>query len=202
MEFSGNGPQESFMVSLADVISRDLTNVGRSTMVLHATSDRWPDTGLAVKVSWPDSGRLPETDFLAKVNDAAQNADGKWATRHLPQVFYSEDIVPGPVSTPESVTRLFDEVRFISREYEYERRTLRIIIQDRLYPLKSLSKVKDIGQVFLDIWCSTFVFFLFRFAIAHTGLVHRWLYDEPGILHCDLSPDKIMYRIAKEADAK
>ena len=29
---------------------------------------------------------------------------------------------------------------------------------------------------------------------ADVGLVHRWLYEVAGILHCDLSPNNIMYR--------
>ena len=152
LEFSGNGPRGFFTVGLADIIFRDPATVGRSTTVVSAASDRWPDTGLTVKVSWPDSGRVPETDFLAKANDEAQKTEGKWATRHLPQMFYSEDVVG-----PDPVARLFDEVGFVAGECEYERRTLRVIIQERLHPLKSLAKVKDIGQVFLDVACSAYI---------------------------------------------
>ena len=51
--------------------------------------------------------------------------------------------------------RSFDDAEFVDEEYKYERRTLRIIIQERLYPLETLTNVKDIGQVLVDIACST-----------------------------------------------
>jgi len=53
-----------------------------------------------------------------------------------------------------SVVRLFGGAEFVNGNYVYERRALRVIIQERLYSLKSLTNVKDIGQVFLDIACS------------------------------------------------
>ena len=37
------------------VISHDLAMVGRSTVVLKATSDEWKDVPLAVKINWPTS---------------------------------------------------------------------------------------------------------------------------------------------------
>ena len=46
---------------------------------------------------------------------------------------------------------LFDGAEIINGEYKYEPRTLRIIIQERLYPLKKLTRVKDIAQVLLDV---------------------------------------------------
>ena len=167
LQFSGDDPQDKFTVELGDVISRDPATVGRSTVVLNATSDRWPKDELVIKISWPASGRCTETDFLRKANEEAEKTEGKWATKHLPRVFYAKDVVFGKDSTLESVAGLFKDAKFVNGSHVYERRTLRIIIQERLYPLKSLTSVRDIGQVFLDVACSTCPF---RFLIIARSL--------------------------------
>ena len=56
--------------------------------------------------------------------------------------------------TLEPVARLFDNAGSINGRFKCGRRILRVIIQERLHPLKPLTKVKDIGQVFLDVACS------------------------------------------------
>ena len=154
LEFQEDGSQDKFTVNLGDVISRDPATVGRSTVVLQATSDRWKETDLVVKISWPGSNRVRETEFLKRAGDEAKKSAGKWATKHLPRVFYAMDIGFGKNSALESVARLFENAKFVNGNYVYERRTLRIIVQERLYPLKSLTNVRDIGQVFLDVACS------------------------------------------------
>ena len=173
---------EKFTVVLADIISRDPATVGRSTAVIGATSDKWSKKRLAIKASWPSSSRVSEADFLEKAIDEAQKAQNEWAIKHLPEVLFSKDIDSNQDPTLKSVADLFKIAVVVNGEFEYERRTLRVIIQDRLYPLKSLSKVKDIGQVFLDIGCSTFVFFLSRFVNAHrfsSSLAPRQTWDPP-----------------------
>ena len=147
---------KAFKVQLGDVISRDPAMVGRSTLVLNATSKRWPGIPLVVKISWPTSGRISETDFLKEAKEQARG-EHAWAANHLPHVYYSEDVVFDGDSTMESIAELFKEAGLVNGEYVYERRTLRIIVQERLYPLKSLASVKDIGQVFLDVACGTCV---------------------------------------------
>ena len=158
LEIQEGGSQEKFVVKLGDVIFRDPATVGRSTAVLEATSDRWPGIQLVVKISWPSSSRVRETDFLEKVSEEAEKSPGKWAKNHLPWVFYSMDVAFDKKSTIELVARLFDNAKYVDRSYAYERRTLRIIIQERLYALKSLSNARDIGQVFLDTACSERLF--------------------------------------------
>ena len=130
--------------------------VRRSTLVLKATSKQWPDKPLVVKISWPTSNRASETEFIKLANGKAKGKH-EWAAKHLPQVHYAEDVLFSADSTFESVACLFDNAKFAddSKDYVYERRTLRIIIQERLYPLKLLASVKDIGQVLLDIACGT-----------------------------------------------
>ena len=156
LELPGSRPGESFTVNLGNVIARDPAVIGRSTVVLEATSEKWPRDKLVVKISWPDSDRVPETEFLKRAGEEAGRTAGGWATKHLPRVFYATDVVFDENSAPESVSRLFEDARFAHGGFVYERRTLRIIIQERLYPLRSLTNVRDIGQVVLDVACSTF----------------------------------------------
>ena len=162
--FLKNATREQFKVKLADVVSCDPAMVGRSTLVLNATSSKW-ESPLVIKISWPTSGRVSETDFIRNATKMAKG-DCAWAAQHLPKVHYSEDVVFDTDSTLASVARLFEIAEFVNGNYVYERRTLRIIIQERLYPLKSLRNVRDIGQVFLDVACSTCIYPL-------SLLVHR-----------------------------
>jgi len=154
LHFSGNGKLEPFKVKLVDVISCDPAMVGRSTIVLNATSTQWPDDPLVVKISWPTSGRVPETDFLETASATAVG-NHAWATNHLPKVYYAEDVAFASDSTLDSVADLFENANLVNGKYVYERRILRIIIQEKLHPLMSLSNVKDIGQVFVDVACGT-----------------------------------------------
>jgi len=151
LHFSKNAEHGAFKVKLTDVISCDPAMVGRSTMVLGAESTRWKGP-LVVKISWPTSDQAPETDFLTKASDMAEG-EHEWAANHLPKVHYAEDVAFEADSTLGSVAGLFENAEFVNGNYVYERRTLRIIIQERLYPLKSLTNVKDLGQVFVDVLC-------------------------------------------------
>lgn len=109
LEFSGGDSQGRFTVTLCDVIYSDPATVGRSTTVLNVTSDRWPKDELAIKISWPGSGRVSETDFL----EEAEKTEGKWAVNHLPHVFYDKEVVFGKGSTLESVASLFEGARSV-----------------------------------------------------------------------------------------
>ena len=98
--------------------------------------------------------------------------------------------------------RLFENAKIANGDFVYEWRTLQIIIQERLYPLKSLTNVKDIGQVLLDVACGACVPFTSRLPFAHPILVHRWLYDHPSILHHNLSFNNTMYRFIEQMNTK
>ena len=147
------GPEEKHTVNIGDAMYRDPAIVGRWTVVLVATSGRWPKTELVVKTSWPESYRTRETDFLKKASEEADDSPGKWAAMHLPRIFYATDVDFNENSPIELVARLFEDAKFVNGNYKYRRRTLCIIILELLYPFESLSNVKDVGQVFLDIAC-------------------------------------------------
>ena len=200
--FSKNKKGNPFTVTLGEVISRDPAMVGRSTVVLKATSDEWKGVPLVVKISWPTSGRVPETAFLKEASDKAKD-EHAWAANHLPKVYHTEDVVFEPDSTLGSVAALFKDGKIVHGDHVYEPRTLRIIVQEELHTLRSLGNVKDIGQVLLDVAGGTcgFLFLDFDRLIA-ADTVHHWLYEHAGILHRDLSIRNTMWRFIKEKNAR
>ena len=198
LEFGGNKKTGPFTLTYGDLISHEPSLAGRATAVLDAKCPKWNDVDLVVKISWPTSDRAPESDFLEKAIEVAEStAGGQWAINHLPRVVFAQDVVFNSESTLGKVASLFDDAEFVDEEYEYERRTLRIIIQERLYPLKTLTDVKDIAQTLVDVACGTHFPLFSSQWYTHASLVHRWLYDHVGILHGDLSLNNIMCRIVK-----
>ena len=156
LEFGGDEKTGPFTLTYGKVISHEPSLAGRSTSVLHAKSSKWNDVDLVVKVGWPSSGRIPESEFLKRAIEVAESTPGgKWAVNRLPRVLFTQDVVFDPDSTQEKVASLFDDAEFVDEEYKYERRTLRIIIQERLYPLTTLANVTHIGQALVDVACST-----------------------------------------------
>ena len=147
-------PDESgtrIKLTLGKVISREPTTVGRSTVVLEAKSDKHSED-LVVKVSWPGSGRVSEVEFIDK---ATEEAKGQWAIKHLPKMIYHRTVDLDMDPTFKSVADLFEGAQFAGKgEFKYERRVLRIIVQEKLKPFKSLTNARDMGQVFADIACS------------------------------------------------
>ena len=182
-------------IELGVGISMTPSLVGRSTAVMHGTSSKWPKSRLVVKVSWVDDSRIPEHEFMDKAVEEARKPGHEWALNHLPRFFYVEDIND---QTDRSVQELFKAARFANKEYAYEKRQMRIMVQECLHRLKTLANVNDIGQVMLDVTCGgcppPLPSPISRLLSTHTGLVHRWLYDNPRILHRDLSLSNIMYR--------
>jgi len=154
LEFGGDENTESFTLTLGEAISRDPSLAGRSTTVLHAKSPTWEELDLVVKTGWPSSDRVVETVFLTKAVETAEStAADKWALNHLPRVLFAQDVAFDSNSTHQKVASLFDKAEFVNGEYKYEQSTLRIIVQERLYPLKTLTNVRDIAQVLLDVGC-------------------------------------------------
>lgn len=98
----------------------------------------------------------------------------------------------------------FRKSKAVNGKYVYERRTLRIIIQERFYSLKSLASARDIGQVLLDVACGTCPLLPSATPIPNhlprSHSVHHWLYKISGILHRDLSLNDIMCRFFEEVN--
>ena len=198
---SGGKLRRPVTLTYGEVISHEPSLAGRATAVLHAKSSTWwKKLNPIVKISWPGSNRVAENVFLEKAMETAKSTTGdRWALKHLPQVLFAQDVVFGSDSTHERVAKLFENAEFVDPDcdFKYERRTLRIIVQERLYPLDTLTDVKDIAQVLLDVACGTCFFSSSWVLCTHCGSVHRWLYLRAGILHRDFSLNNIMYRMVK-----
>ena len=151
------GSKERLELTYGDVISHEPSLSGRGTAVLHATSpDR--DGDLVVKVSWPGSARVPEDEFIRKaIRIAKSRKKHNWALNHLPHLEFSQSVNFNSDSTHGKVASLFNNAKIANGEYDYEQRTLRIIVQERLYPLKMLTDVKEIAQVLLDVACGMYL---------------------------------------------
>ena len=159
--FGGSPETGPFTLTLGEVISHEPSLAGRSTAVLYAKSTKWKNAKLVVKISWPGSEREVEHEFLDEATSrAGETAKDRWALKHLPRVLYAQGVIFDPDSTHEKVAILFDGAEIINGEYKYEPRTLRIIIQERLHPLKKLTRVKDIAQVLLDVAYGTCLRFI------------------------------------------
>ena len=147
--------RESLTLTYGKVISHEPSLVGRSTAVLHATSPEWKNKKLVVKISWPSADRSSETKFLRKAIVAAKGTPGEWALNHLPGLLFDLDVDFDSSSAHGKVASMFKDAKFANGEYTYERRVLRIIVQEELYALKTLTDAGEIAQVLLDIACST-----------------------------------------------
>ena len=155
LEFGGDEKTGAFTLTYEKAISQRPSLVGRSTAVLHAKSSRWEGLDLVVKISWPDSDWVPESAYLTKAVETAESTPAdEWALKHLPRVLFTQDIIFDSDSAHSKVASLFDDSEFVNEDYAYGRRALRIIIQERLYSLKSLKGAKEVAQVLLDVGCS------------------------------------------------
>ena len=146
------GPVE---VELGMAISMSSSLVGRSTAVVYGTSPKWPSRRLVVKISWVDDFRVSEREFMDKAVEEAAKPGHEWALDHLPRFYYVEDIDD---PTYRSVQELLENARFTNGGNTYERRRMRIVVQEPLDPLRTLTSAKEVGQVMLDVACSTLPF--------------------------------------------
>ena len=154
LTFGKDEKGKEIKLTYGKLISREPSLSGRSTSVLHAASDYWKGLDLVVKISWPSSSRVSETKFLEAAIKAAKDTPNKWALNHLPALLFQRDVVFDLNSTNGKVADLFKNANIVNGKYVYEERTLRILVQERLYPLTTLKNVKDIAQVILDVACS------------------------------------------------
>ncbi|KAF9065076.1 hypothetical protein BDP27DRAFT_1405002 [Rhodocollybia butyracea] len=169
-------------VEITRVIFRSEGIVGRSSIVVEVkcVCDRcsgdddcgWKEKELVMKVSFPSKKRIPENEIIATARKHAEEHDQLWALNHLPLV---EECITFPYDATDTVQgRLKDHFKD-----EYEERVMRVTFLKKLKPLKDLPNPREIAQVFFDIL-----------------QIHQWLYEQPGVLHRDLSMGNIMwYRV-------
>ncbi|KAF8915089.1 hypothetical protein CPB85DRAFT_1433285 [Mucidula mucida] len=135
---------------------------------------------LVIKLSLPSAARAPEEKLVNKARAVAIDAggDSHWVLQHLPCILHSEDLPIIPGSTQAHVAEILHSASGNTCEEDSdEKRTLRIVIMEELLPIDTLSSASDFAQVFFDVLNC-----------------HKWLYDNPRILHRDISMSNIMYR--------
>ncbi len=80
-----------FEVTLGRVIDRQTEIIGRCTFIVNATSTKWPDSELIVKITWSPTSRTSEADFMGSVREAVSKTGADWVLDHLPSILHSQD---------------------------------------------------------------------------------------------------------------
>ncbi|KAK0211856.1 hypothetical protein IW262DRAFT_1412093 [Armillaria fumosa] len=176
----------NMVLTLGAIIHRQRHLIGRNTCVVIGASLEWPGKQLVVKMSYPSIYRESEQRLVeaarAKAKETAGEGNTHWVLDHLPEILHSQDFRFNEKDCPQKrLMELLIEAEYADKKtFLYEERVLRITVSERLFPLDSLTDVKEVGQVFLDIL-----------------QCHRWLLDHPKILHRDISMTNVMYRRRK-----
>ncbi|KAF8915052.1 hypothetical protein CPB85DRAFT_1560521 [Mucidula mucida] len=143
-------------------------------------SERANAPPLVIKLSPPSTARTIEEKLVNKARVVAIDAggDSHWVLQHLPRILHSEDLPIIPGSTQAHVAEILHTASCNTCEEDCdENRTLRIVIMEELLPIGTLRNASEFAQVFFDVLNC-----------------HKWLYDNPRILHRDISMSNIMYR--------
>ncbi|KAK0474731.1 hypothetical protein EDD18DRAFT_1298695 [Armillaria luteobubalina] len=181
-----NAEGKDIVLTLGDIIHRQRGLSGRSTCVVSASSPTWKSQELVVKISWPGAYRNSEKKLMdtakAKAKEMAGEGKTHWVLDHLPEILHSQDFrFNRKDCSQKRLMELLIKAEYAEEKtFIYEERLLRITVSECLFPLDSLTDVKEFGQIFLDIL-----------------QCHRWLFDHPKILHRDISMTNVMYRRRK-----
>jgi hypothetical protein len=124
--------------------------IGRGTCVIRArrvektkdsgTSDDAWDGPLIVKLSWPAKSRISENDIIEKARNAANHDEHRWVLKHLPNVLHAED----------RHVNLLSRALIDRMGNQYEERVLRIMVQEKLYPITERTAAVDLAQSFRE----------------------------------------------------
>ncbi|KAF9016192.1 hypothetical protein BDZ89DRAFT_409497 [Hymenopellis radicata] len=149
-------------------------------------SGRVYTTQLVIKIRVPRAARpLAEEKLINKGRAAAIGAGGtmRWVLQHIPNTFHTEDlqIIPGSMQARvaeglHNASCETCEERIIDKLY-LERRPLRIVIMEELFPISTLGDPSQYAQVFFDILNC-----------------YKCYYDNARIFHRDISMSNITYR--------
>ncbi|THV01690.1 hypothetical protein K435DRAFT_654792 [Dendrothele bispora CBS 962.96] len=160
------------IVDLKEVVHRAHGTIGRGTTVIRATMKvNGVERDVAVKISYPGKNRVAEDKLVEQARKMAQG-EHSWVQNHLPEILFSRTYDFAEDMPENRLAEYFE-----SHDIPYERRVLRIIVQDYLDPITKLTDPRAYAQAFFDVL-----------------QVHRWLVDHPKILHRDISLQNIMLR--------
>jgi hypothetical protein len=171
--------------------------VGRGTLVIKARLEWTVPYNYIVKISFPVKNRTSESRLLWKVARVSKtNRKWKWVENLLPKMRYWEDsLLNEEAGFPQERIKGFLDER-LGNDSFYDERILRLICQERLYPITMLREDFQYAKVFCDVlqgksWIHLFI----DIPISILDLTgHRWLYDRAQILHRDISIKNIMVR--------
>ncbi|KAF5359985.1 hypothetical protein D9758_007650 [Tetrapyrgos nigripes] len=159
---------------LGELVHRAHAIIGRGTTVVRV---KWNDKDAIMKLSFCGAERTPEEELVKSARAKATEEGHDWALNHLPNILYSAEYNLAGLAEDRLAT-YFEQQRI-----PYERRVLRITVQDVLTPITdAVLEPKDYAQIFFDVL-----------------QIHRWLVDHAKILHRDISMTNIMFR---EKDGK
>ncbi|KAK0475736.1 hypothetical protein IW261DRAFT_454772 [Armillaria novae-zelandiae] len=171
-----NSEKSKIILAFRNIFHHQRGLIGRDTCVLLACSSAWPDQERVVKISWPSIHHDSEKTLMevpnAKGEKMADERNRHWASNHLSDIVHSQDS-----SQQRRLVEALNKAEYADRKvFTYEEHLCRSL-SERLFPITDPADVKDIGQVFFDIFRS-----------------HYWLYENAQILHRDMSLNNMMYR--------
>ncbi|KAK0474732.1 hypothetical protein EDD18DRAFT_1470569 [Armillaria luteobubalina] len=167
--------KSKIVLALEDMIHHQSSLIERDTCVVFACSSACPDQDLVVKISWPSTHRDSEKKLMAV---AKMKATGIGSWNIFPRSFILKTSLSTINIRRRRLVELLNKAEYADgKPFIYDEHVLRITVSERLFPVTDLTDIKDIVQVFFDI---------FR--------CHHWLYKNPKILHCDMSLNNMMYR--------
>ncbi|THU81957.1 hypothetical protein K435DRAFT_972149 [Dendrothele bispora CBS 962.96] len=169
----------SQLLILGDILYRARSIDGRGTIVIEAAPDQAEAWWLyAAKYSFPPATRLSEASLIwSALRTSKQRPEWSWVENNLPNLKFWEDVELAGNEEDFSHERIKVFMDEYCPDFGYEKRVLRILVQDKLEPLTSLREEVHYAQVFCDVLQA-----------------HRWLYDRCRILHRDISMNNIMVR--------
>lgn len=151
MNLTGKDGQ-SIPLRLGKKIQHDDAQFGPSTLVVHATSPLWPRKWLVAKFFWraecsPPTPGEDEYILAARAKATEMGSEGKWVLDHLPEVLHAQALSIGEDDVQGRLERFFMDS---TNDKRYHRRSLRVVVQDLLFPLEAIGNVRDLAQVFVD----------------------------------------------------
>ncbi|KAK7440198.1 hypothetical protein VKT23_017140 [Stygiomarasmius scandens] len=160
---------EGKAVKLKEVVYRAHGIIGRGTTVIKGID--WNGQEVIVKLSFPGKERDPENELVEYARGKAVG-DHAWAQNHLPEIRWAKTYDFADDMPQTKLAKYLHGLKI-----PYDKRVLRITVQDVLHPLTDLVDPTECAQVFYDVLQT-----------------HRWLVDHPKILHRDISMANIMFR--------
>ncbi|KAK7440208.1 hypothetical protein VKT23_017150 [Stygiomarasmius scandens] len=161
--------EEGKAVKLKEVVYRAHGIIGRGTTVIKGVD--WNGQEVIVKFSFPSKERDPENELVEYARGKAVG-DHAWAQNHLPEIRWAKTYDFADDMPQTKLAKYLHGLKI-----RYDKRVLRITVQDVLHPLTDLVDSTECAQVFYDVLQT-----------------HRWLVDHAKILHRDISMANVMFR--------